>query len=139
MRRLAPLALLALLTSCGEAPPAASPAATAGPIAVVRLPVGTGQDGGAPEAVSIPAGSAQVQIRLRGIDQPAVELTAELESRATGEVRRWPVDEATAGTDGATLAVTVPVYALPAGDHVLTLWAGDADLLRRYAFRVVVS
>lgn len=92
----------------------------------------------APVEVSVPAGSAEVRIRLQGLGRPAVELTAELESLATGDIRRWPVDDAPAGPDGAALAVTVPVYALPAGEHVLTLWAGDADALRRHAFRVVV-
>jgi hypothetical protein len=128
------LLLVACLPSCGETPPDTPNAAAAGPLAVVRLSV---PDATARPTLSVPADSAQVQIRLPGVDHP-VELTAELESQATGEVRRWSVDDATAGADGAALAVTVPAYVVPAGDHVLTLWAGDADMVARYRFRVAV-
>ncbi len=85
--------------------------------------------------VTVAKHAAQVQIRVTGFDRPADELTAELESVATGEVRRWPVD---ADPGGGAMTVTVPAYAVGAGAHVLTIWAGDADLLRRYRFQVVV-
>ena len=42
-----------------------------------------------------------------------------------------------AAADG--VAVTVPVYVVPAGEHVLTFWQGDADVVRRYVLRVVVE
>ncbi len=81
----------------------------------------------------MPASAAQVRLELSGVSQPADELTAELESGASGEVRRWTVDGAAGG-----VSVTVPVYAVPAGEHVLTLWQGDADVVARYRFRVVM-
>lgn len=84
--------------------------------------------------VTVAKQTAQVQIRVTGFDRPADELTAELESVATGEIRRWPVD----AEPGGAMTVTVPAYAVGAGAHVLSIWAGDADLLRRYAFQVVV-
>lgn len=81
----------------------------------------------------MPPSAAQVRLELSGISQPADELTAELEALASGGVRRWPVDTVPGG-----VAVTVPVYAVPAGEHVLTLWQGDADVVARYRFRVSV-
>jgi hypothetical protein len=74
-----------------------------------------------------------VRLELSGISQSADELTAELEARPSGEVRRWPVDAAAGG-----VSVTVPGYAVAAGEHVLTLWQGDADVVARYRFRVRV-
>ncbi len=87
--------------------------------------------------VRIAKDAAQVRIRLAGVDRPADELMAELEALDTAEIRRWPVDAADGDGDG--LSVTVPAYAMAAGGHVLTLWAGDADLLRRYRFKVTVE
>jgi hypothetical protein len=81
----------------------------------------------------VQASAAQVRLDLSGVSQPADELTAELESVSSGDVRRWRVDGATGG-----VSVTVPIYAVPAGEHALTLWQGDADVVARYRFRVVV-
>lgn len=54
-----------------------------------------------------------------------------------GEV--WPWDAASETTrTTATHAGHRAVYAVPAGDYILTLWAGDADIVQRYAFRIVV-
>jgi len=106
-------------------------------VTVVTLPTPGAGDGAAASEVklSIARDAAQVRIQLAGVDRPADELIAELEALDTTEIRRWPVD-ASAG-DG--LSVTVPAYAMAAGGHVLTLWAGDADLLRRYRFLVTVE
>jgi hypothetical protein len=79
----------------------------------------------------VAASAAQARIDLPGVSQPADELTAELEARASGEVRRWPVDAMAGG-----VSITVPAYAVPAGEHVLTLWQGDANVVARYQFRV---
>ncbi len=123
--------------SCGEAPPSAPPPGDAGPVAVATLPADDAQDTAEPVAITVPAGSAQVRFELRGLDRPAVDLMAEFESVATGEMRRWPVDEAPAADGHAVLAVTVPVYAVPPGEHRLTLWVGDAEAVRRYALQIV--
>ena len=82
--------------------------------------------------VRVPASAAQARLDISGVSLPADELTAELEARASGEVRRWPVDATSAG-----LSVTVPIYVVPAGEHVLTLWQGDANMIGRYAFRIM--
>ena len=105
-------------------------------MAVVTLatPAPGGSSAAGP-AVTVAKQAAQVQIRITGFDRPADELTAELEARETGDVRRWPVDAA-AGAAGS-MSITVPAYAVGPGAHVLTIWAGDADLLRRYHFQVV--
>ena len=47
------------------------------------------------------------QYRLRELP-PADALTAEIAAVDRDEVRRWPVDDAPAGTPGAARAVTVP-------------------------------
>lgn len=140
-----------------EAPatPAASPSATespagsntaAPPVPADRLPVVTlalmpivTRGAGAPPTATVPRGTAQVRFLLDG-DLPApTELTAEILAVDRDEVKRWPVDAAPETTrTTATHAVTVPVYAVPAGDYILTLWAGDADIVQRYAFRIVV-
>lgn len=135
MRVLTLVVLLLLACACGPPAPDTSEGA-AGPVAVVTL--ATPEPGAAtvvaPEVI-VAKQAVQVQIRLAGFDRPADELTAELEAVETGEIRRWPVD---AASGGGAMTVTVPAYAVGAGAHVLTIWAGDADLLRRYAFQVVV-
>ena len=133
------LLLATLLTSgCGAPAPAPEPQASpTGPVTVVTLSTpGAGDEAAASAGhVRIAQDAAQVRIRLAGIDRPAGELMAELEALDTAEIRRWPVDAA----DGDGLSITVPAYAMAAGGHVLTLWAGDADLLRRYRFTVTVE
>jgi len=89
-----------------------------------------------PTVATVPPGTAQVTLRLAGELPPAADLTAEITAVERDEFKRWPVDDATPGMDGATRAVTVPPYAVPAGRFVLTLWAGDADVVARYRFRV---
>ena len=37
--------------------------------------------------------------------------------------------------DGAPAMVTLPAYALPTGDYVLTVWEGDASVVARFVFR----
>lgn len=93
-----------------------------------------GPTGGA--AFAVPGGTAMVHLRLVGDLPAAVDLTAELAVVGRDDVTRWPVDDAPAGDDGATRLVSVPPYAVPVGDCVLTLWAGDADVVQRYRFRV---
>jgi hypothetical protein len=107
-------------------------APAAAPVAVITLPLRSdGQPAETPPTqVTILASAAQVRIELPGAWPPADELTAELEARESGEVRRWPVDTVADG-----VAVMVPVYAIPAGEHVLTLWRGDAEIVGRHAFR----
>ena len=133
-----PAFLLIPLLSCACADSAPAPAATpqaAGPVAVIALSAGEKGDaaGRTMVDVTVPASAAQARLDLAGIAQPADELTAELEALASGEIRRWPVDAAPGG-----VSVTVPGYAVAAGEHVLTLWQGDADVVARYRFRVGV-
>jgi hypothetical protein len=124
-----------LTSACSTPSPEAGATAGTGAVAVVALAQrapgpalpGTTVD------VTVPRAAAQVRLDLSGVSQPADELTAELEAVASGDVRRWPVDAATGG-----VSVTVPIYAVPAGEHALTLWQGDADVVARYRFRVVV-
>ncbi len=105
-------------------------------MAVIALSAGqkNGAAGRAAIEVRVPASAAQARLDISAISLPADELTAELEARASGEVRRWPVDATSAG-----VSVTVPIYAVPAGEHVLTLWQGDANLVGRYVFRIVAQ
>lgn len=129
------------------APPAPAPDATASPaaseppaampvVALTLTPLVTRGAGGQP-AAQVPRGTAQVRLLLAGELPPADALTAEIAAVDRDEVRRWPVDDAPAGTPGAARAVTVPVYAVPAGDYILTVWQGDADMVQRYAFRIL--
>ncbi|MEP7117449.1 MAG: hypothetical protein ABI880_07705 [Acidobacteriota bacterium] len=90
------------------------------------------------DAFAVPAGVAQVELRLPG-ELPAPDtLVAEVSAQsAPDEAKRWPVDAATAAADGVRVSVTLPVYALTPDDYVVTVWQGDADALQRYAFRVL--
>jgi len=126
-----------LAGACADSSSDSRGAPKPGPVSVVTLPPLEVVGEAAPDApveVRVAASAAQVRLELAGVSQPAEELTAELESDASGEVRRWTVDAAAGG-----VAVTVPIYAVPAGQHVLTLWQGDADVVRRYALRVIVE
>lgn len=89
--------------------------------------------------VSVRASSAQVQFRLAGIDRPSEDLTAELERVGADQIRRWPVVDAPTAADGATHAVMVPIYEVRPGEYVLTVWAGDVEIVRRYRFGVTTS
>lgn len=121
-----------MTVGCADAGSGSPATAPAGPVAAIPLAPGQGPDAAAVE-VAVPASAAQARLDVAGVSQPADELTAELEARASGEVRRWPVDAAAGG-----VSVTVPIYAVPAGEHVLTLWQGDATVVGRYRFRVIV-
>ena len=117
--------------------PSASERPAAMPVVALTLtPLVTRGAGGHPSA-QVPRGTAQVRFLLAGDLPPADALTAEVAAVDRDEVRRWPVDDAPAGTAGAARAVTVPAYAVPAGDYVLTVWQGDADMVQRYAFRIL--
>lgn len=89
--------------------------------------------------VSVAAGTAQVQFRLGGLDRPAADLTAELERVGGDQIRRWPVVDAPAGSDGLTHAVIVPVYEATPGEYVLTVWASDVEVAQRYRYRVTTA
>lgn len=102
----------------------------------VSLPLSATAGDAQPPAVTVPRGTAMVHLRLVGDLPAAVELTAELSALGRDEVKRWPVDDAPAADDGATRVVSVPPYAVPAGDYALTLWQGDADVVQRYRFRI---
>jgi hypothetical protein len=114
----------------GSSPEPGAAAPAGGAVAVIALPRAEAT-AGAPVDLTVTASAAQLRIELAGVSQPADELTAELEAAATGEVRRWPVDAAAGG-----VSVIVPIYAVPAGEHTLTLWQGDANVVARYRFRV---
>lgn len=115
--------------------PATTPATSLPAVALTLTPLAAGGSATA-AAIAVPRGTAQVRLRLTGDLPPADELTAEISAVGRDAVRRWPVDDAEAGADGATRAVAVPPYEVPPGEFTLTLWAGDADVVQRYAFRI---
>jgi hypothetical protein len=117
--------------------PAAPPPAAMPSVALTLSAIRTTRSSGAVATVAVPRGTAMVHLRCTGDLPPAAGLTAELVALDRDEVKRWPVDDAPAGDDDATRVVSVPPYVLPPGDYVLTLWAGDADIVQRYAFRVL--
>lgn len=121
----------------GTAPPSAPPvaAATSAPVVALTLTPLVTRGGGEQATAVVPRGTAQVRLLAGGDLPPADALTAEIAAVDRDDVRRWPVDDAPAGT-GASRAVTVPVYAVPEGDYILTLWQGDAEIVQRYAFRI---
>lgn len=112
----------------------ATPAAT---LPAITLTVAPRRTSGDVPAVAVPRGTALVHLRLPGTDLPAAEdLVAEIGAVGRDEVKRWPVDDAPRANDDAVRMVSVPPYAVPPGDYTLTLWRGDADMLRRYRFRI---
>ena len=81
--------------------------------------------------------AAQIGLRLTGDLGEIDHLTAEVAPIATpDDARRWRVDVAPAGADGARGMVTLPSHALSTGAYVLTLWESDARVVDRYPFRV---
>lgn len=132
----APAASSAVPATAPAAAPDAAAAQAQPTVALTLTPVVT-RAGGAPAVAVVPRGTAQVALRLVGDLPPAVDLTAEITALDRDEVKRWPVDDAAPAADGATRTVLIPPYAVPPGDFVLTLWAGDADIVQRYAFRIV--
>lgn len=115
--------------------PGPTPPAAAGPLVELAL-TPLGDSTGPSASVQVPRGSAQVRFLLGGDLPTADALTAEISAVDRDAVRRWPVDDAPPGTEGAARAVTVPVYAVPDGAYSLTVWAGDADVVQRYTFRI---
>jgi hypothetical protein len=104
-------------------------------VAVVHLAPPAGQEA-APAVVSIPADKAQVQYRLAGVDARAEDLTAEIERVGSDQIRRWRVEAVPPDGAAGQHAVMVPIYEARPGEYVLTVWAGDADIVQRYRFRV---
>lgn len=135
MWRLAALALTACCAAaCSPAAPAGTPVGTA-PAATVTLEAGAPSEGGPPTLV-VPRDAAQVGLLLRGSLGEIDHLTAEVAPVASpDDARRWRVDAAIPGADDVRAMVTLPSYALPTGDYVLTLWEGDARVVARFAFR----
>jgi hypothetical protein len=86
--------------------------------------------------VTVPPASAQVQFRLDGIEARAEDLTAELERVGGDQIRRWRIEAAPVDGAPGRHTVIVPVYEARPGEYVLTVWAGDADIVQRYRFRV---
>ncbi|MFN7978205.1 MAG: hypothetical protein U0P30_08725 [Vicinamibacterales bacterium] len=117
-----------------SAAPGAAPAATLPAVSLRLVPLLPSAD---VPAVAVPRDTAMVHLRLAGTDMPAAEdLVAEISAVGRDEVKRWPVDDAPRANDDADRMVSVPPYAVPPGDYTLTLWRGDADMLRRYQFRI---
>jgi hypothetical protein len=128
------VASAAALPACGGPAPGAPPH-EAGPTTVLTL---TLESATRPAALTIPPGAAQVSLRLAGELGDVNQLTAEISpAGAPDQVKRWPVDGASAGSDGAKASVTLPTYALPAGTYQMTIWQGDAEIVQRYVFRVL--
>lgn len=135
--RAALLLTLALTSACSTSAPETGAPVRTGEVAVVALTPQPAPDPATPAApvdVTVPRAAAQVRVELLGVSPPPDELTAELEAVESGDVRRWPVEAASGG-----VSVTVPIYVVPAGDYVLTLWRGDAEAIARYPFRVIVE
>ncbi len=122
------------IAGCGG-PAAGTTNATPGvPVPTITL---ASQDDQAPPTLSMPPGVAQVMLRLAGDLADVDQLVAEIGPAGAGDrARRWPVDAAQAGADGVYASVTLPAYALQAGDYVVTVWRGDAEAVQRYTFRV---
>lgn len=128
-------ALLAAV-ACGAPPrpPAPTSSVPAGATFTVLLPAGTAD---APALVVIPADATQIVLRLVGETGDPSELILETAPvAAPDEARRWAVDVAAASGDGAAASVTLPAFALAPGDLQLTLWRGDAEVVRRQTVRV---
>jgi hypothetical protein len=124
-------------TTEGPGASPADPAASTASMPAVTLTVATATGGGEPPTAAVPRGTAMLHLRLPGTGlPPAADLVAEIAALGRDEVKRWPVDDAPAANDGATRVVSVPPYAVPAGEYALTLWQGDADVVQRYRFRV---
>lgn len=119
-----------LATGCGGPGPGASTAAAPVPSVTLTTPE---------QAVfSLPAGTAQATLRLAGDVADVDQLVADIAAAGSADGgRRWPVDAAAAGSDGARASVTLPAYELRPGDYVVTVWRDDAEVVGRYTFRVL--
>lgn len=127
------LAMAMALPGCGEPAPAVPPRA-AGPVPALTLTLDSASQ---PAALTIPPDAGQVSLRLPGELGDVDQLTAEISpADAPDEVKRWPVDGASDGSDGAKASVTLPAFALPPGAYRMTVWQGDAEVVQRYAFQI---
>ena len=127
------LAMVMSLVGCG------APAPTVPPRAAAPVPALTVTLEGAlsPAALTIPPDAGQVSLRLPGELGDVDQLTAEISpADAPDDVKRWPVDGASGGSDGAKACVTLPAFALPPGAYRMTVWQGDAEVVQRYAFQI---
>lgn len=135
MSRLSGMVVVAVsvvvLGGCRAAPPPGPPP----PDAEVRLTPAASADA-PPVAVTIAPTAALVRLRLSNLDRPATDLMAEIEHVGGDQVRRWAIAEVPGAPAGDRLAVDVPSYEVKPGEHRLTVWVGDADVVARYAFRV---
>ena len=126
------LALAMALAGCGEPAPAAPRAAALVPAVTVTL-----DSASQPAVLTLPPDAGQISLRLPGELGDVDQLTAEISPvDAPDEVKRWPVDGASSGNDGAKASVTLPAFALPPGAYRLTVWQGDAEVVQRYAFQI---
>lgn len=89
-----------------------------------------------PMTVTVPDGIVQVQYRLAGLQAKGEELTAELEVVGGDQIKRWRVDDVPPDPVRGAHAVVVPIYEARPAEYVLTVWAGDAEVVQRYRFRV---
>jgi hypothetical protein len=115
--------------------PSAKPRDGAAPARLATFTL-AGADGAGPSIV-VPAEAGQVELRMLGQFGDASELTAELDGvPPTDRPQRWPVMPTGSEPTGAGVSVVVPAYALPVGEFALTVWRGDAEVVRRVVFRV---
>lgn len=127
------LALALALPGCG-APASPDPARAPEPVPALTLRPDSASEA---DVLTLPPGAAQISLRLPGELGDVDQLTAEISrAEAPDEVKRWPVDRASSGSDGVTASVTLPAFALTPGAYRLTVWQGDAEVVRRYAFRI---
>lgn len=127
------LVLAMALAGCGEPAPAAPPRAAA-LVPAVTLTLDSASQ---PAVLTLPPDAGQISLRLPGDLGDVDQLTAEISpADAPDEVKRWPVDGASSGTDGAKASVTLPAFAVPPGTYRLTVWQGDAEVVQRYAFQI---
>lgn len=131
-----PFVAVALSVAAACSAPAPNPAAPAPAAAAVAVDV-PADTAGAPATLLVPADAGQIVLRLMGDTGEPSDLMLEIApADAPDEARRWAVDAAPAGADGAHATVTLPGYALGPGLHHLTLWRGDAEVVRRQTVRV---
>jgi hypothetical protein len=128
--------IVAMIAAACSGAPHSGPAGTAPAVTVTLTPVTTRGAAGGLATLEIPRQAAQVGVRLKGELGDVEHLTAEMAPvHAPDQVRRWRVDAAPAGSDGAAAMVTLPPHAVPDGEYVLTIWEGDARVVARYGFR----
>ncbi len=120
--------------ACSQGNPADALVGTAPDVTVTLAPGAAAS--AEPPTLVIPRTAAQVGLRLTGEMGEVEHLTAEVApANAPDDARRWRVDAAPPASDAAPAMVTLPAYALPTGDYILTVWEGDARMVARFAFR----